>query len=75
VTGVPVISTEEFALLFGVSPADVRSELERQDSKGAFKIPADWVRTGRLRTKEYQAATGRTDMRGAIAYYRGRGSR
>ncbi|MGB7239792.1 MAG: hypothetical protein WBD41_27900 [Rhodococcus sp. (in: high G+C Gram-positive bacteria)] len=59
----PVISTAGMALLLGVDEAELRDEIARQGGAERFQVPKQWVRQGRRRSKEYQAATGRFDMK------------
>jgi hypothetical protein len=51
------------ALLLGVDEAELRDEIARQGGAERFQVPKQWVRQGRRRSKEYQAATGRFDMK------------
>lgn len=69
--GEPMISTAAMALLFGVAEELCNAEIKRQRGSGAegFVPPGEWIRNGRRRQKEYQAATGRNDMRGALDYW------
>lgn len=68
------ISTTDFAALLGVSAEELHAEYERQGRPERFEVPETWVKNGRRRSKEYQAATGRNDMSGAIAHYSDRKS-
>ncbi|OZE81925.1 hypothetical protein CH304_12805 [Rhodococcus sp. 15-649-1-2] len=71
IDGDPMISTAGIALLFGISEELCNAEIKRQRSTGAegFVPPGEWIRNGRRRQKEYQAATGRNDMQGALEYW------
>ena len=71
----PLVSMAGFALLMGVDLDVFTKELERQRAdlpRRPFRPPLLWVQQGKRRRKEYEAATGRTDMRGAIDYWAGR---
>lgn len=68
VDGEPVISAKGLALLLGVPEDQVRA-LAATHGTDVAHIPAEWVKAGRRRAKEYQAATGRDDMLGALEYW------
>lgn len=67
----PMISTKGMALLMGVTEEAMRAEIERQGG-GAFRPPSAWIKASQRRAKEYLAATGRDDMRGALDYWQER---
>lgn len=70
--GEPTLSPEETAILLGIDVAMLRAEVKRQGGGPNIRLPKAWVQAGRRRAREYQAHTGRTDMKGAIEWWRGR---
>ena len=68
IDGEPVVSAKGLALLLGVPEDQVRA-LALFRGTGVDALPTDWVKAGLRRSKEYQAATGRDDMLGALEYW------
>ena len=68
IDGEPVVSAKGLALLLGVPEDQVRA-LALFRGTGVDALPAEWVKAGLRRSKEYQAATGRDDMLGALEYW------
>lgn len=62
----PMLDDRAMMLLFGVDPAAIRA-LPTVD--GAARIPREWVKRGRRRTREAQAATGSTDLLDVLQYW------
>lgn len=62
----PMLDDQAMMLLFGVDPAAIRA-LPVVD--GAPRIPREWVKRGRRRTREAQAATGCTDLLDVLRYW------
>ena len=60
------MTVPDVAAIFGVTIDDVFDELDRP---GGFQIPDDWWRTGRRRRAEYEAWTGRSDIKGAAKWW------
>jgi hypothetical protein len=57
----PMLSAAGMALLMGLTPEQVRTEIDRQTAgatSGTFYPPADWIRAGVRRRKECAAALG-----------------
>lgn len=68
VDGEPVVSVKGLAILLGV-PLDQVRALALFRGTGVGALPPEWVKAGKRRSKEYQAATGRDDMLGALEYW------
>lgn len=68
INGEPVVSAKGLALLLGVPEDQVRA-LALFRGTGVDALPDEWVKAGKRRSKEYQAATGRDDMLGALEYW------
>lgn len=68
IDGEPVVSAKGLALLLGVPEDQVRA-LAMFRGTGVDSLPAEWVKAGKRRSQEYQAATGRDDMLGAFEYW------
>ncbi|MEZ7240779.1 hypothetical protein QYS60_23775 [Rhodococcus sp. GXMU-t2271] len=68
IDGEPTLSAAGMALLLGVTEEQMRAQAERSGT-GIAALPEAWVKAGNRRRKEYEAATGRTDMLGALAYW------
>lgn len=68
IDGEPVLSAAGMAVLLGVTEEQMRT-LAATHGTDVAHIPAEWVKAGRRRAKEYQAATGRDDMLGALEYW------
>ncbi|WP_226950000.1 hypothetical protein [Rhodococcus rhodochrous] len=68
INGEPVVSAKGLSLLLGV-PVDQVRALAQFRGTGVDALPAEWVKAGLRRSKEYQAATGRDDMLGALEYW------
>ncbi|WFS11851.1 hypothetical protein [Rhodococcus aetherivorans] len=68
VDGEPMIGPKGMSLLLGVPLRDIFAESKRSNGEH-FTLPAEWIKSGRRRSKEYQAATGQTDMLGALEYW------
>jgi hypothetical protein len=62
----PILDSQAMALLFGVSVQDVLA-LPMHD--GASRIPNEWVRRGKRRTKEAQAHTGSDFILDILLYW------
>ncbi|MGW5299084.1 hypothetical protein ACWEQV_12580 [Rhodococcus aetherivorans] len=71
VDGEPMIGPKGMSLLLGVPIEDILAESKRSNGE-AFSLPTEWIKSGRRRSKEYQAATGSTDMLGALEYWQAR---
>lgn len=67
--GEPMISAKGMAVLFGLPLDEIHEASRRAGTSEQFLIPADWMRRGRLRAKEAQAATGETDMLSGLKYW------
>lgn len=70
--GEPMLSAKGMAVLFGLPLDEIQEASRRAGTKEQLLIPADWMRRGRLRAKEAQAATGETDMHSALMYWYGK---
>lgn len=68
IDGEPVISDKGVSVLMGVPIEQIRA-LAMFRGRGAVNLPDEWVKAGVRRRKEYEAATGRTDMLGALEYW------
>jgi hypothetical protein len=68
IDGEPVVSAKGLSLLLGV-PVDQVRALALFRGTGVDALPAEWVKAGKRRAKEYSAATGRDDMLGALEYW------
>lgn len=68
VDGEPMVSPKGVALLMGVTEDQVRAVSIFRGADVA-NLPPEWVKAGLRRRKEYEAATGRTDMIGALEYW------
>lgn len=67
IDGEPMLTPLGVAVLFGVTEEQVR---ELGNGAGASAVlPSAWIRQGKRRSKEYQAHTGRDDMRGALHWW------
>ena len=66
--GQPVVSTAGMAVLLGVSHSAVQKHAAQHGS-GVIALPSDWVRAGKRRQKEFEAATGESGMKAAIDYF------
>lgn len=69
----PLMSTEDVAALIGVPVDDVRAcvQAQRDDSAvQSIRLPAEWIEQGRSRAEAYRQATGRSDMQGAVLFWR-----
>ncbi|WP_395704749.1 hypothetical protein [Rhodococcus ruber] len=73
IDGEPMLGPNGMSLLLGISEQDILAESARHNG-AQFPLPVEWIKSGRLRSKEYQAATGRTDMLGALEYWSERGA-
>lgn len=73
IDGEPVLSAAGMALLLGVTEEQMRAQAERSGT-GIAALPEAWVKSGIRRRKEFEAATGRTDVLGALEYWSGRGA-
>ena len=72
IDGEPMLSAAGMALLLGVTEEQMRAQAERSGT-GIAALPESWVKAGNRRRKEYEAATGRTDMLGALEYWQAHG--
>lgn len=72
VDGEPVVSAKGLSILLGV-PLDQVRALASFRGTGVDALPPEWVKAGIRRSKEYQAATGRDDILGALEYWQARG--
>jgi hypothetical protein len=66
VNGEPMIDSECMALMFGVTAADVRA-LPFAD--GCSRIPREWIKRGRRRTREAAAATGSAELLDILKFW------
>lgn len=71
IDGEPVVSAKGLSVLLGV-PVDQVRALAQFRGTGVDSLPPEWVKAGIRRSKEYQAATGRNDMLGALEYWQQR---
>ena len=67
--GEPMLSAKGMAVLFGLPLDEITEAGRRANSEEGWLIPEGWMRRGRLRSKEAQAATGGTDMDSVLAYW------
>lgn len=70
--GEMMLSATGMALLFGLSLEEVNEAARRACTEEGWLIPAEWMRRGRLRSKEAQAATGDEDLHSVLIYWLGR---
>lgn len=63
--GEPMLSADAMSLLFGVTPEAITEH--STDPMTVF--PAEWIKAGRRRTREAQAATGKDDILAVLAYW------
>ena len=70
--GEVMLSLEGMAVLFGLPVAEIEEAARRAGTDEGWLIPEDWMRRGRLRAKEAQAATGQEDMESALSYWVGK---
>ena len=68
--GAPLLSTRELSILLGVTEADIRAH-SATAGNAVYRLPQEWVDRGIERRREYQQATGRDDMLGAVEYWAG----
>ncbi|MCK0091218.1 hypothetical protein MWU77_10545 [Rhodococcus sp. F64268] len=71
IDGEPMIAPKGMSLLLGVPLTDILAESARHNGQ-QWTLPAEWIKSGIRRSKEYQAATGRSDMHGALEYWAAR---
>jgi hypothetical protein len=64
INGEPMLSTAGISLLMGIDERFADGYLKRDPV-----IPAEWIKSGRRRSAEYRAHTGRADMLGSLAYW------
>lgn len=64
--GEPMLDAAGMALMFGVTAADVQA---LKFFNGASRIPDEWVRRGRRRTREAAAHIGSSDFHDVLAYW------
>jgi hypothetical protein len=69
VNGEPMVSADGMALLFGISVELIRAHSKKATHAGGTPMPEAWLKAGRRRSREAQAATGYTDMCSALAYW------
>lgn len=70
--GEVMLSLEGMAVLFGLPVSEIEEAARRANTNEGWLIPEEWMRRGRLRAKEAQAATGQEDMESALSYWLGR---
>ena len=70
--GEVMLSLEGMAVLFGLPVSEIEEAARRANTDEGWLIPEEWMRRGRLRAKEAQAATGQEDMESALSYWLGR---
>lgn len=68
IDGEPMLGPKGMSLLLGIPEQDILAESARHNG-AQFPLPVEWIKSGRRRSKEYQAATGRTDVLGALEYW------
>lgn len=71
----PPLSHHDLAVLLGVPVDELKACVTAQrDTDGAkvqtTRLPAMWLERGRSRTDVYRQATGRSDMVGALEFWR-----
>ncbi|MDV2477844.1 hypothetical protein F8M49_25050 [Rhodococcus zopfii] len=71
IDGEPVLSAAGMALLLGVTEEQMCAQAARSGT-AITELPEAWVKSGRRRSKEYQAATGRDDVLGALEFWQAR---
>jgi len=71
--GEPMISALALARLMGVTEAEMTAQMTSQGGN-SFRLPAEWIRAGRRRMREYSAHTGQEDIWGAIDWWSARDS-
>jgi hypothetical protein len=59
IDGVQMVTATGVSLLMGVAADDLPDG----------EIPQEWIKSGRRRSAEYRAHTGRADMLGSLAYW------
>ncbi|WP_138999459.1 hypothetical protein [Rhodococcus zopfii] len=69
--GEAAISSRGMSLLLGVPESAIRA-LAVYAGFDIEALPDEWVKSGLRRSKEYQAATGRSDLEGALEYWQAR---
>ena len=72
-----LLSTEDFAVLLGVPADELKACVAAQrlgDGVQAARIPSEWIERGRSRTDIYRQATGRSDVVGALEFWRAHSS-
>uniref|UniRef100_A0A5Q5BKV4 Uncharacterized protein n=2 Tax=unclassified Mycobacterium TaxID=2642494 RepID=A0A5Q5BKV4_MYCSS len=63
--GEPMLTSDALALLFGVTPEDIVAH----STDPSTDFPNAWIRAGRRRSREAQAATGKDDILAVLAYW------
>jgi hypothetical protein len=66
INGEPMLDSQCMALMFGVTAADVRA---LPFAGGHSRIPREWIKRGRRRTREAAAATGSADLLDVLQYW------
>lgn len=64
--GEPMLDAAAMALMFGVTLSDVKA---LEFFNGASRIPDEWIRQGRRRTREAAAHIGSNDFHDVLAYW------
>lgn len=68
IDGEPMLAPKGMSLLLGIPLEEIQAESNRHNGQ-PWNLPNDWIKSGKRRSKEYQAATGRDDMLGALEYW------
>ena len=70
------LSSEDVAVLFGVTIEEFRACVDARVSGNApaqaVRFPRDWIERSRNRAAIYKRMTGRTDMKGALEFWKER---
>lgn len=65
IDGEPMLTADALSLLFGVTP----EAITKHSTDPMTVFPAKWIKAGRRRTREAQAATGKDDILAVLAYW------